>query len=429
MSFFRAPRNSAPLTYGLRTFLLIAGLVSSIGLGGCASMVQTRVASPETGVSCLSALPGYRLPGRDIKVTIAPGTDRGFQIEKLDLVNVGRSRILCLDYLTSATSNDTLITKVSQSGLLELISTTAEDQSVQIATKLVETVAQGALAAGRGTRVGSTPIEPPKPFSFDPFDPRAYSQHKSTLRDYGLCLVIEGVHVPEGGHGAERFCDQRGPVTLSPAAELARAQPIPEGADARGILYRPLMSYMVTVLRKPDPRGRNPWILHRREAMEFPDLAPPLAVTVERAVFATRKTRLAFAGGVLTDVTIDKTSELNEFSRIPLVVAQAIVAIPGQIVTLRIQDASREEKLIQANANLIDAQRQYVERLDALRAAQKASEGRAGSIPSRGDAAAIRSEAVNPLADKAMETFIDACIGNGSSFDECAARWRQENRR
>ena len=139
MSFFRAPRNSAPLTYGLRTFLLIAGLASSLGLGGRASMVQTRVASPETGVSCLSALPGYRLPGRDIKVTIAPGTDRGFQIEKLDLVNVGRSRILCLDYLTSATSNDTLITKVSQSGLLELISTTAEDQSVQIATKLVET--------------------------------------------------------------------------------------------------------------------------------------------------------------------------------------------------------------------------------------------------------------------------------------------------
>jgi hypothetical protein len=84
----------------------------------------------------------------------------------------------------------------------------------------------------------------------------------------------------------------------------------------------------------------------------MPNLGPILSIGVERALFATRDTDLVFNQGVLTDVSIDKKSELVGFVRIPLAVAKAVVGVPAQILQIRIADTRNQTALINAQGEL-----------------------------------------------------------------------------
>ncbi|MBN9451754.1 MAG: hypothetical protein J0I42_07355 [Bosea sp.] len=372
-------------------------------------------------------MPGYRLPGRDLRVTITEAAGGGFAVTKISPVPMGRGPVQCLDYVSLATSNDQLVAKISTTGLLQSIGTVAEDQSVEIAKKLIETGKNVAIAAGARNATLGRKLAPPEPLSFDPFDPLAYGRIKTALRDYGLCIVVEGVHVPVGGAGAEAYCDRRGSPSFMPEAETARLQPVPQAEAARGVLYRPLLTHMVTVLRKADPYGRGAWSLHQREAHAFPDLAPVVSIGVERAAFATRTTQLKFDDGVLTDVSVDKKSELLGLSQIPLDFARAVVDIPGQIITLRIIQASQESKLLVAQSDKIKAQGDLIAAQTAFMLARQ----RALAPEAQRDATVEPSRSASgrsALANHAMETFVNSCIDNGTASDKCLERWQNESR-
>jgi hypothetical protein len=63
--------------------------------------------------------------------------------------------------------------------------------------------------------------------------------------------------------------------------------------------------------------------------------------------------RPKFVDGVLTNVSIDKGSELESFSQIPLAVATAIVRLPTEIIQLRINDTTQQTTLANAEMTLI----------------------------------------------------------------------------
>jgi len=62
---------------------------------------------------------------------------------------------------------------------------------------------------------------------------------------------------------------------------------------------------------------------------------------------------------VLTNVSIDKASELEAFVTIPLKIAQAVVELPAQIVQFRLVDIKGEGDLLTAQGNLINALKSY----------------------------------------------------------------------
>src|SRR6185503_8335491 len=115
----------------------------------------------------------------------------------------------------------------------------------------------------------------------------------------------------------------------------------------------PNATHKLVIRRKTDPGGREPWALFMTTHMEMPNVSPIFSIGVHRAIFATRTTNLTFAKGVLTNIYINKTSELEGFSIIPLRVAQAIVRLPTEIVQLRIDDTKRSTDLAAKETELI----------------------------------------------------------------------------
>jgi len=114
---------------------------------------------------------------------------------------------------------------------------------------------------------------------------------------------------------------------------------------------------------KKNPKARGGWRLAQTGKIEMENIAPILSVGVDRTYFAERKTILAFDEGALANVCILKQSELEQFASIPLQVVQGIVALPANVIQVRIWDVNNDAVLIAAQNRLIAEQVSYLEKL------------------------------------------------------------------
>lgn len=399
-----------------------------LGLAGCSSMIDSvpvgaiaPAEGPARTIGCTSALGSYNLPKSMLRLTL-DGAPRGYQVTTIGTVPVADRRTFCLAYLGSITSEDQLIVKKTDNGLLERIATKADDKSAVIAQILINSVRLGAVGGRGGTRGATAGRNPPPEMVFDPFDTAEFAVRHAQLRNFGLCVVVEGVHVPEGGQEAAQFCASGRPAGLMPSVELALTAPIAAGADTRGILYRPNMSYMVSVLRKADPGSREAWSLQARESVEMPNGSPVLSVGIDRSLFSKRESILDFDYGVLTNVSVKKDAELLALANITLSAAQAGVSVISQIFALRIDIANGTKTLIQENAALIQAQDAYRKSLDGLiaaRAAQNTPQPPQGTVPS-GD-----TQRSTAFVSAERARFVQECLDTGRREDDCARLWNQ----
>src|SRR6202035_5830097 len=83
-------------------------------------------------------------------------------------------------------------------------------------------------------------------------------------------------------------------------------------------------------------------------------------VGVKRAVFATRRTALLFDRGTLVGMCVRKSSELLAATDIPLEIVRSIVALPSQILLVRIDQVTKDQTLADAENKLISLQQQYL---------------------------------------------------------------------
>jgi hypothetical protein len=328
-------------------------------IAACSKMIETAPLQPGPlgyAPTCSSALGAYYLPKTYLKVKAS--TD-GSSIKLDSLVPVrsaDRTQPLCLDYLALPNADDVIRVKRYPNGLLESVTSSAIDKTPEIVEALVETGANLAIAAGRGTmlQAGDT-VE----LEFDPFVWSELMAARSALRRFGICIYVEGYTFPADGLSpaalriaGERWCSASQPKPFETDAHYYAALPVPPDVMKSGILYRPDVSHRIIVLRKNDPDGPGSWKLHQSTRIDMPNLGPILAVGVERAMFATRETDLSFNKGVLTDVSVNKTSELVGFVRIPLAVAKAVVSVPAQIIQIRITDTQNQTALLNAQGQL-----------------------------------------------------------------------------
>lgn len=265
---------------------------------------------------------------------------------------------LCLDYLTSSTAKDIVLVDRTPDGLLKLIDANAEDRSSSIVSSIID-IARATALAQQSTRFRSAVVVGTELYEgiyqFDPFDQAEVLAINAAIRRYGYCFYVKG-HTFRAHISARVFCgnplthiDDRPAVTVADRASLLLE-------SQRGILYRPNEVHELVIMVRSGPSG---WRTLSSHAIESPNAAPVFSIGVTRAFFATRKTLLKFEYGVLKDVEIDKDSELSAISAIPLKIAQAAVAIPAQVVTLRINRVNNEQALIAAQAQLIEAYREY----------------------------------------------------------------------
>ena len=349
------------------------GLVLASAVAACSQVITTipvAVGPLPYGPTCNSTFGAYYLPRALLHVKAAAADTNTLDTSALSTALTmvpDRTQPLCLDFLSLPNSQDIVSVQrdPNNTALLLSISSNVQDKTPQIVTSLIQTGENLAVAA----RLGATGTGVAPDFAdleFDPFNWDELLAAKFALRRFGYCLYVEGYSFNVGSRdpahllaAGRTWCDQPNPHPPSPPTDEFSALPIPPEVMSSGVLYRPNIAYKVVILRRRDPGGREPWAVYQTKRVDMPNISPVLVVGVERATFATRKTTLNFNMGVLTDVAIDKTSELAGFVGIPLALAKAIVDVPGQIITLRVTDTNNKTALLAAQTQLIEAIASY----------------------------------------------------------------------
>jgi len=355
----------------------------AIGLGGCAMADSTIIDlnlryAPGT-LPCTSSLGSYSLPKSFIRVVV--GQKKG---EPPDLVVFDRALLdkfrfqvvrradpaltICLDYLGSVFAHDeikiikedpaapaaTPETKATISRqFLHTVIVNAADRSVQIARNLIQAAFIGIsgdpnFGPARTLILNTEQAEILTDLEFDPFDTRDTAEVNARLSRYGVCLIMEGFTFDRRTLSVDQYCSAPSrardrPPAVAELYAIKSREPIPPNTP--GVLYRPLQTYMISVYRKDDAGGRGRWTLSRRVDVDLENLSPVISVGITRAIFARRNAVLRFAEGTLKTVCIAKSSEIENFVAIPFEVARSIVALPAQIVQVKINRIAQETEL------------------------------------------------------------------------------------
>lgn len=346
------------------------GALSVIALlvaGACSRVVETKDIAPVPALgyakSCHSTLGSYFLPRALLQIKVEAGDKIVSDgLVATPIMVADREQTFCLDYLSLPTSEDIVTAKRDANGLLSVITSEVIDKTPEIARTLTAIGANIALQTGRGAQLTEARPGDSVELEFDPFTWRELALANKALRRFGFCLYVEDYSFPKPRRSAarldavaQRWCERPWHYRR-PEVSLARL-PVPSEVMKTGVLYRPNATHKIVILRKADPgrRGARHWKLFQTKRVQVPNVSPVLSLGVDRAAFTSRKTTLKFNGGVLTDVQIEKGSELVGFVSIPLAVAKAVVDVPAQIVKLRIADTQNAGALLTAQSQLLDA--------------------------------------------------------------------------
>ena len=353
----------------------------AIGLGGCAiadsTIIDLNLPHAPGTLACSSSLGSYSLPKSFIRVVIGQKKGERPDFVVFDTASQENFRFqvvrradpaltICLDYLGSVFAHDEIkvikedpaaakpdpeLSATISRQFLRTIIVNAADRSVQIARNLIQAAFVGISGDpnfGRTLILKDTTTEILTDLEFDPFDTRDSAEANARLSGFGVCLVLEGFTFDRGSLSVDQYCNspsraRNRPPRVAELYAIKSREPVPPNTP--GVLYRPLQTYMISVYRKDDPSGRGRWTLSRRIDVSLENLSPVISVGITRAIFARRNAVLQFTEGTLTTVCIAKSSEIENFVAIPFEVARSIVALPAQIVQVKINRIAKETEL------------------------------------------------------------------------------------
>lgn len=369
---------------------------------------------------CESEAGAYHLSKAYFRVQVSRLPDeKALQLEKLQVnYRPDRSKGYCLDYRPSPTAHDVVkVLKVkasrqrlesdaaiddrelaiSGSDLLHAITTDAIDESAFILKTLIRTIFVGISGnpnfnpelesvAARSLQGASVPNRV-LDVEYDPFDLAQTALTNEALSELGFCIVVQGVTLREGTT-IDSYCEnprRAAERNLHFARALMEAENPKATLSSRGVFYRPRVPFTVHLFLKTNRRAKGGWELRGSEVVELENISPILSIGLERAFFAQRKTTALFDRGELRNICVFKTSELVPFVEVPLEIAKSVVALPANIIQVRIDQSAGERNLLAAQDQLLRAE---IDRLKAEKALTAAELGGSGESGARSSAAA-----------------------------------------
>lgn len=363
---------------------------------------------------------GYRKSDGEEETT---GTDPNKKLaENLVRTVADRRHQYCLDYLSNIFAADHINIRRNNHQLLERVFSNVRDQSVTIAEKLIE--AGGLLAAslgpgagGRSTFDNATPENQTvrvAEFEFDPFEYGEITEVNNALRPFGYCVYLKrnrDKFVPtwmdeqckgQPEHPSKTGKSYSGMSIVNDSKEVTKRL-------QNGILYKPLLTHTLIVMRKRDPESSLPWKIHSAQRVKMPNAAPPFMLEVKRAIFTDRKTDIKFKNGMLQEVFVDKKSEWEAFVRIPVRAIQVLVEIPVRALTLAQTQAENQQALVNVNQQMIETlegfEEQQTTQSDLLAGLSPADQL---NIANRGGVPGLR----NSTGRSTSELSFEACLQN-----------------
>lgn len=327
---------------------------------------------------------GYFLPKGLIRVSLKPpiGKPNEYELKVEAKLIPDPEHFYRLSYLPNPAAKDNLKVSIAN-GFLQSVETTAKDEMVDIAKRIMEIPKEIAKAALGAPAAAIAPpglkqsldvdVDPDIFFSGRTEDKKIVNNLKKNLESFGIIEIK---------------------ITRPPGAETYKAAP-----PSKGVYYRPLLPYTVKLSYKgktktsptkttsaedgpsqkpadgkaaPSSSTSNPpkketspkkqkaaktkaapqippnaeyqeVHVELQETVYLPNGAPILSLDVTRAAFVTKKTKLTFADGVLTGVDLEKPSEILAGLEIPIHLIKTIVSLPSDIIQLKINYSSQEK--------------------------------------------------------------------------------------
>ena len=284
----------------------------------------------------------YFLPTGHIRLQIfEPEGKLQCEIKVTEIYVPDVSKSFFVEYHPSILSDDSEVkVTVNKQGFLAGVLTKTEDKTPAIIAALGQ-IARTILRLPAAPPMPLAPDAEPLPckldMTFDPFNPveRAH--------------VLSQVQMQRVGQN----------VTALKIEPVSANAPSTNGIDddwfrktldrIPGIYHRPLLPYKLKF------ETTNP-ALQPVTVVYLPNNSPILGLDILRAPFVKNEYDITFENGILTSVKWVKPSEALGFVNIPLDLAKAIVSIPSELLTVKVNDLTAEKGLLEAEKNLIQAQ-------------------------------------------------------------------------
>ena len=296
-------------------------------MSGCSVITSRKLSIHQPSAETTGAY--YFLPKAIIRIQVLEGKGKDGQEKRAlqyveTIIVPDESELLLLDYNQSALSNDSLTIQLTADGLLKKVETTVEDKSGEIIVKLAEVGKEVAKAAIYVSSVG----ESPRVIRDLTFSPSDFSK-----------VNFELLNIMTGNLQ----------IDLRPMVSLSSSNKGGDDKSAPGVCFRPQIPYHLTF--------REGKTVIEERILLLPDGAPKICMPIERSAFVKKVTNLTFDKGVLTEVHIEKPSEVLGFMDIPVSIAKAIASIPAELVQIKINYSNKEKDLTNARRAELEAKK------------------------------------------------------------------------
>lgn len=243
-------------------------------------------------------------------------------------------------YVPSVFSNDDIKLTVSSAGFLEGVNLTAEDKIGSIVSQFTEApkaILGSSPSTSLGVLAGTTVTTETKEFTnnFIVFAKEIRDQKASRT----WIINIDGI--------AEQ------PAIIDASFDLVFASipaplPLSKQTIYGGVVSRPMNTIDISITRKviPDP---NAAVAVQPVPVKYwvtiPDESKIVTAPIRRSPGVKKTYGLKFTNGLLTEGTISKPSEMESLVSIPVNIAKAIVSIPAQLFSFRLESIKRQTTL------------------------------------------------------------------------------------
>lgn len=254
-----------------------------------------------------------------------------------------------IKYTPSFFSNDDLKLSINSSGLIEGINLTAEDRianiiaEVAVAPKTIlsadEAEAKKKSLVSATSKEGVTVITETKQYNNNFFILTNEIRKENASRRW--IINVDGASETDSTVDASFRLKFDIP---SPGSFLFKDN----FQELEGILLRPLQ----TIIMSTHTSSCIPPLQYQ---LLVPDESKVVSISIKRSAFVKKVYGFKMTNGMLTENTINKPSEMEGFMSIPIKIAKAIVSIPAQIISFKIENIKHQTSLVTEQQNLSKA--------------------------------------------------------------------------
>jgi hypothetical protein len=310
---FAPPRLVLPVAWRSGALLLLAGVT------GCGTLVISKPAPADRPASQLT----YALPKVLFQFAATNDAKQGTLLDIRPLPAIADpSAVYELHLPHRAWRSDDFSVQLTPNGVLASLSLTNEDATPQIVAELGQLAVEAAKAV--------------------------VMFREPAVRAQAFSLVFDVGNLPKANAW---LAANRQPFRLRVEGVPPQVTTFSRTQTVAGVICRRSTLVWVEVLAATDQT-----VLLQAPVL-VPNFGPEFVVPLKAGAGVKRGFSLTFDNGILTQMSASRPSELLGWVSPLITVPKAIVSIPGELLTLRVNHAGKESQLLQHQQAILQAQK------------------------------------------------------------------------